>query len=157
MFSSPANRRSAIARLCCLILLTCLCASAQEFTPATPANAKPFIGVWEAKFHGNPFLTVKIAFEGNKLVGTISHANIEVNEAGELTKAEAVGGENPITDARVKGDILRITTKNTDDSEESIRSELRSVANNEVSMRILVPPDVPAPKPWRLERVAAKP
>jgi len=158
MFSSPANRRPAIAGLCCLMLLTCLCglASAQEFTPATAANAKQFIGVWKGDFHGSPFVTVKISFEGNKLVGSISHANIEVNEAGELTKAEAVEGANTITDARIMGDVLRITSKNTD-SEDEYHSELKLVAKNEASLRMMVPPDVQAPKPWRLERVTEKP
>ena len=159
MFSPSAKRRSAIAGLCCLMFLTSLrdLAFAQQFTPPTAANAKQFVGTWKGEFQGNPFVIVTIGFEGNKLVGTISHANIEVNEAGELTKAEAVEGANSITDARVNGDILRITTKSTDGSEESFQSELRLVANNEASLRMLVPPDVPAPKPWRLQRAAAKP
>ena len=159
MFSSAANRRPAIAGLCCLMFLIFLCdlASAQQFAPATAANAKQFIGVWKADFHGNPFLTVRIGFEGNKLVGTFSHADIQVNEAGELTKAEASDGASPITDARVNGDILRITIKSTDGAEESLESELKLVADNEASLRMLVPPDVPAPKPWRLERVSGKP
>jgi hypothetical protein len=139
------------------LIFLCDLASAQQFTPATAANAKQFIGVWKADFHGKPFVTVTIGFEGNKLVGTVSPADIEVNEAGELTRAEARDGADPITGARVNGDILRITIKSTDGSDESFQSELRLVANNEVSMRMLVPPDVPAPKPWRLERVAAKP
>ena len=162
MFSSPANRRSAIAGLCCLMFLIFLCdsASAQKFAPATTANAKQFVGVWKGDFHGHPFVTVTIGFEGDKLVGTVSHADIEVNKDGELTKALAGGGaDDLITDAQVKGDVLRITTKSADGSEDSFQSELRLVANNEVSMQIVVPPEVPAPapKPWRLERVAAKP
>jgi hypothetical protein len=159
MFSSPANRRPAMAGLFCLIFLTSLCglASAQQFTPATVANAKQFVGVWKGDFHGTPFVTVTIGFEGDKLVGSISHANIELNEAGELTKAEAVEGANPISDAQVNGNVLRITTTSEDGSGDSFHSELRWVANNEASLRMLVPPDVPKPKPWRLERVAAKP
>jgi len=162
MFSSPANRRSAIAGPCCLMFLIFLCdsASAQKFAPATTANAKQFVGVWKGDFHGHPFVTVTIGFEGDKLVGTVSHADIEVNKDGELTKAQAGGGaDDLITDAQVKGDVLRITTKSADGSEDSFQSELRLVANNEVSMQIVVPPEVPppAPKPWRLERVAAKP
>ena len=162
MFSSPANRRSAIAGLVCLMLLIFLCnsASAQQFAPATAANAKQFIGVWKGDFQGNPFVTVTINFEGDKLVGTVSHADIEVNKDGELTKAQAGGGpDDPITDARVKRDVLRITTKSADGSEDSFESDLRLVADNEVSMQIVVPPDVPAPapKPWQLKRVAAKP
>ena len=162
MFSSPANRRSAMAGLGCLMFLIFLCdsASAQKFAPATTANAKQFVGVWKGDFHGHPFVTVTIGFEGDKLVGTVSHADIEVNKDGELTKAQAGGGaDDLITDAQVKGDVLRITTKSADGSEDSFQSELRLVANNEVSMQIVVPPEVPAPapKPWRLERVAAKP
>ena len=162
MFSSPANRRPAIAGLCCLMFLIFLCDSAyaQQFDPATASNAKQFIGVWKGDFHGNPFVTVRIGFEGDKLVGTVSHADIEVNKAGELTKAEAGGGaDDPITYAQVKGDLLRITTKSADGSQDSFQSELRLFANNEVSFQILVPSEVPAPapKPWRLERVAAKP
>lgn len=161
MFGSPANRRSAIAGLCCLVLLILVrdLASAQQFVPATAANAKQFIGVWKGVFNGKPFVTVTIGFEGNKLVGSVSHADIEVDKAGELTKAEPGEGVDPITDARVNGDVLRITTKSADGSEDSFESELRLAANNEMSMQIVVPPDVPAPgpKPWRLERVAAKP
>ena len=162
MFSSPANRRSAIAGLYCLMFLFFLCdsASAQKFAPATTANAKQFVGVWKGDFHGHPFVTVTIGFEGDKLVGTVSHADIEVNKDGELTKAQAGGGaDDLITDAQVKGDVLRITTKSADGSEDSFQSELRLVANNEMSFQIVVPPEVPAPapKPWRLERVAAKP
>jgi len=82
------------------------------------------------------------------------------NKDGELTKAQAGGGaDDPITDARVKGDVLRITTKSADGSKDSFQSELRLVANNEVSMQICGPARSTrtAPKPWRLERVAAKP
>jgi len=162
MFSSLASRRSAIAGLVCLMLLIFLCdsASAQQFAPATVANAKQFVGVWKGDFHGSPFVTVTIGFQGDKLVGTVSHADIEVNKDGELTKAQAGGGpDDPITGARVKRDVLRITTKSADGSEDSFESDLRLVADNELSMQIVVPPDVPAPapRPWQLKRVAAKP
>jgi hypothetical protein len=159
MPSSARNVCRVIAMLCSLTLVTLLSslASAQHFAPATAENAKQFVGTWKANFQGNPFLTVTLAIKANKLVGTVSHANIEVNKAGELTKAEADDGEDPITDIRVAGDILRITTKSTDGSEDSIQSELRLVAANEADLRVLVPPDVPTPKPWRLQRVAAKP
>lgn len=155
MFRSPASRRGAIAGLWCWVFLAVLggFASAQQFAPATPANAKQFVGVWKAEFHGNPFVTVTIGFEGDKLVGSVSHADVEVGKDGELTKAEPGDGSDPITAANVKGDVLRITFG----SDEAIRSELRLVAKDEATLRMLVPPDVPAPKPWHLQRVAAKP
>lgn len=161
MFSSSAIGCRAIAGLRCLVFLTVLSgfASAQQFAPATAANAKQFAGIWKADFQGKPFLTIKIDFQGDKLVGTVSHADIEMNKDGELTKAEANESSepDPIADAQVKGDILRITTKSADGSGEGMRSELKLVAKDEASLRLMVPPDVAAPKPWRLERVSAKP
>lgn len=131
--------------------------SAQEFAKATPANAKQFVGTWKANFQGHPFLTVTLAIEGNKFAGTVSHVDIEVNKEGELTKADPGEGEDPIADLRVAGDTLRITVKSSDGSGDSIQSELRLVSANEADFRLVVPPDVPAPKPWRLHRVAATP
>ncbi len=160
MFNRKHDRH-AITLLTCTALVALFHASAfaQSFTPATASNAKQFVGVWKATFHGSPFLTVTIAVNGNKLAGNVSHANVELNKAGELTKAEANDGDPPdsITDARVNGDTLRITTKSTDGSEDSIEADMKLLANNEADLRMLVPPDVPAPKPWRLERVSAKP
>ena len=156
-FTSSRVRTS----LCCLMFVTVFqaLASAQHFTPATATNAKQFAGTWKASFQGNAFLTIALVIEGNKLVGTVSHANIELNKAGELTKAEANESEDPdpITDLRVNGNVLRITAKSTDGSEDSIQSEMRLIAVNEADLRMVVPPDVPAPKPWRLTRVATKP
>jgi len=133
-------------------------ASAQHFAPATATNAKQFVGVWTASFHGSAFLTVTLTLEGNKLAGKVSHANIELSSTGELAKAEANDEEppDPITDARVNGDRLRITAKSADGSGESIEAEIKLITNNEADFRIVVPPDVPAPKPWRLERAVSK-
>lgn len=100
-------------------------------------------------------MTIALHIDGNKIVGTVSHADVEVNQAGELTKAEANDGEDPITDLRVNGNILSITTKSTDGSEDSIQSKLTLIAGNDAELQMLVPPDVPAPKPWKLKRVSA--
>jgi hypothetical protein len=122
-------RRRVIALFCSLAAVTfcCASASAQHFTAATATNAKQFVGVWKASFKGKPFFTLELAIDGNKLVGTASHADIELNDAGELTKAEGNDAEapDPIVDARVAGDVLRINTKSTDGSENSIQSELK--------------------------------
>lgn len=159
MFNSEYKLRVTVV-LCCLTVIVMFHASApaQNFTPATATNAKQFVGVWKASFQGKPFLTVNLTTDGNKLAGNVSHADIELNKTGELTKAEASDGDpDPITDARVNGDTLQITTKSTDGSEDSIEAEMKLLANNEADFRLLAPPDVPAPKPWRLKRVTAKP
>ena len=90
MSSSARNVSRVIAMLCSLTLVALLSsvASAQEFAKATAANAKQFVGTWKANFQGHPFLTVTLAIEANKFVGTVSHVDIEVNKDGELTKAD---------------------------------------------------------------------
>ena len=99
-------------------------------------------------------MTIALTTEKDKLVGTMSHADLEVNKDGELTKAEATDGEDPIAYLRVKGNILRITIKTSDG--DSIQSGLTLTAADEAQLQMLVPPDVPAPKPWQFKRVATK-
>ena len=157
MFNFARTVRGLCTTLCCLISITLLhpSASAQkDFQPATATNAKQFVGVWKATFQGNPFLTIALNIEKNQLVGTVSHANMEVNKDGELTKAEASDGADPIADVRVNGNMLRITVKTTDGSGDSIQSELTLTAADEAELQLLVPPDVPTPKPWKLKRVS---
>jgi hypothetical protein len=155
MFNFARKVRGLCTALGGLIFITLLhpSASAQKnFQPATATNAKQFVGVWKGTFQGNPFITIALTTEKDKLVGTVSHANIEVNKDGELTKAEASEGESPITDVQVNGNILRITTKSSEG--DSIRSGMTLTAADEAELQLLAPPDVPTPKPWKLKRVA---
>ncbi len=128
---------------------------AQDFQPATSSNAKQFVGTWQASFNGSPFLTVIFTVADNKVTGSSGHADIDVNQAGELTKAEARDGEDPIIDAQVKGNVLRFTTKSTDGSQDSLQAELRLIGPDKGEIRLVgIPPDVPAPKPWAVSRVS---
>ena len=140
-----------------LSLVSCAMVFAQDFQPATSSNAKQFVGTWQASFNGSRFLTVTFAVADSKVTGSAGHANIEVNQAGELTKAEARDGQDPITDAQVKGNLLRFTTKSTDGSEDSLQAELRLIGPDRGEIRLIgLPPDVPAPKPWEVSRVSQK-
>ena len=140
-----------------LLLVSCATAFAQDFQPATTSNAKQFVGTWQASFNGSPFLTIIFAMADNKVTGSSSHANIDVNQAGELTKAEAKDGADPIIDAQVKGNVLRFTTKSTDGSEDSLQAELRLIEPDKGEVRIIgIPPDVPSPKPWQVTRASPK-
>ncbi len=140
-----------------LLLVSCALVFGQDFQPATSSNAKQFVGTWQASFKGSPFLTVIFSVADGKVSGSFSHADMEVNPAGELTKAEARDGEDPITEAQVKGNVLRFTTRSTDGSEDSLQAELRLIATDKGEIHLIgLPPDVPAPKPWEVSRVAQK-
>ena len=151
--SNPMTRSTAFGAV--LLLVSCALAVAQDFQPATSSNAKKFVGTWQASFHGNPFLTVTFNVAGNKVSGSMSHADMEVNQAGELTKAEARDGEDPIVNAQVKGNVLRFTTKSTDGSEDSVQAELKLIGPDKGEVRMVgLPPDVPSFKPWAVRRVS---
>ena len=152
---NPMIRSTAFGTV--LLLVSCAMVFAQYFQPATSSNAKQFVGTWQASFKGSPFLTVTFIVADDKVTGSASHADIDVNQAGELTKAEAKDGEDPIIDAQVKGNVLRFTTKSTDGSEDSLQAELRLVGPDKGDIRLIgIPADVPAPKPWEVSRVSQK-
>jgi hypothetical protein len=159
MFGLPADkqvRRSAVGAAA-VLLVSCAMVFAQDFQPATASNAKPFVGTWQASFKGSPFLTVIFSVADDKVSGSFSHADMEVNQAGELTRAEAKDGEDPIVNAQVKGNVLRFTTKSADGSEDSLQAELKLVGPDKGEIRLLgIPADVPAPKPWEVSRVSPK-
>jgi len=159
MFRLPAGKQLVrpTAGAAAVLLVSCAVVLAQDFQPATSSNAKQFVGTWQASFNGSPFLTVTFTVADNKVTGSMSHGNIELNQAGELTKAEAKDGEDPITDAQVKGSVLRFTTKSTDGSEDSLQAELRLIGPDKGEFRMIgIPPDVPSPKPWEVSRVSQK-
>ncbi len=138
-----------------LLLVSCGMVFGQDFQPATSSNAKQFVGTWQGSFDGKPFLTLTFNVAGNKVSGSMSHADIDVNKAGELTKAEARDGQDTITEAQVKGSVLRFTTKSTDGSEDSMQAELKLIAPDKGEVRMIgLPPDVPPFKPWAVRRVS---
>ena len=159
MFRLPAGKQlmRSTAGAAAVLLMSCFTVFGQDYQPATSSNAKQFAGTWQATFKGSPFLTVTFSVADDKVSGSFSHADMEVNQAGELTKAEARDGEDPITDAQVKGNALRFTTKSTDGSEDSLQAELKLTGPEKGEIRLLgIPPDVPAPKPWEVSRVSQK-
>jgi hypothetical protein len=110
-----------------------------------------FVGTWQAQFKGKPFLTIKLEKQQDKLTGTVSHTNIKLDDTGELTSAEELDGSNPIVEAKLTNGILHISSKD-EDSQETIQCEMKLTGTDQAELRLLVPPDVPRPKWWKLRR-----
>ena len=110
-----------------------------------------FVGTWQAEFKGKPFLTIKLEKRQDKLTGTVSHTNIRLDDTGELASAEELDGSNPIIEARLTNGILRISSKD-EDSQETVQCEMKLTGTDQAELRMLVPPDVPKPKWWKLRR-----
>jgi len=141
-----------------LLTVTCLGVSAvsiQVIQPTTTdADLQQFVGTWHAQFKGKTFLTIKLEQQQGKLTGTTSHADMQVGKDGELTSAEEHEGSDPIVEAKLTGGVLLITTKE-EDSQDTIQCEMKLTGTDQAELRVLAPPDVPTPKPWKLERAKA--
>jgi hypothetical protein len=147
-------RASALATLV-LLLVTCLGVSGFSIQVAQPTKAdgdlQQFVGTWQAKFKGKIFQTIKLEIKQGKLTGTVSHANVGVDQSGELTDVEILDGSDAITEAKLTSGLLRIT------EEDAIQFEMKIIGANQAQIQIVIPPaeagQVPtAPKPWKLER-----
>ena len=134
-------------------MATCFGATAFSVHVAQPSHAdlQQFVGTWQARFKGKIFETIKLEKQQGKLTGTASLGDIQLDKDGELTSAHEVDGNDPIVEATVTGGILRITTKESS-SQETTQFEIKLTGPDQVELRMLTPPDVTAPKPWKLER-----
>jgi hypothetical protein len=111
-----------------------------------------FVGTWHAEFKGKTFLTIKLEEQQDKLTGTASHFDVRLDDTGELASAEeGVGQAIPISEAKLTNGILRITLKEGD-SQDTIQCEMKLTGTDQAELRMLVPPDVPKPKWWKLLR-----
>jgi beta-lactamase regulating signal transducer with metallopeptidase domain len=149
-----ARAQALVLATLALLIATCLGASGvsiQVIQPSTDADLQQFVGTWHAQFKGRTFLTINLEKQQGKLTGTVSHADIQVDKDGELTSAEEHEGSNPIVEARLTSGTLHITTKEQT-SQDTIQFDMKLTGTDQAELRVLAPPDVPAPKPWKLER-----
>jgi hypothetical protein len=146
---------SAVAALATLLVM-CLAVSGYSFQVVQPSNTvadlNPFVGTWHAQFKGKSFLTINLQMQHGKLTGNVSHTDVQVGKDGELTSAEEQEGSNPIVEAKLTSGILHIITKE-ETSQDTIEFEMKLTGTDQAELRVFAPPDVPAPKPWKLERV----
>ena len=138
-----------------LLLATCLVVSGFSIQVAqssnTNADLQQFVGTWHAQFKGKTFLTINLQRQQGKLTGSVSHVDLQVDKNGELTSAEEHEGSDPIVEARLANGTLHITTKEQT-SQDTIQCDMKLTGTDQAELRVLAPPDVPAPKPWKLER-----
>lgn len=118
---------------------------------ADASGNQQFVGTWHAEFKGKTFLTIKLEKQQDKLTGTVSHFDVKLGDTGELTSAEEREGSSPIIEAKLTNGILRLTLQD-EDSQDTIQCEMKLTGTEQAELRMLVPPDVPKPKSWKLLR-----
>jgi hypothetical protein len=158
-----ARTRAGLATITTITLVSLALTAA--FSQAAKASAEKgdlsaYAGKWEGKFHGKTFVTLKLKLFEGRLTGTISKTHIELNQNGELTRAEQGSGEDPIIEARIDGDLLQLTARehvnnNGEESDENNTLQMKLTDVRTAELRIVAPPDIPAPKAWKIERTAS--
>ena len=138
-----------------LLIATCLGVSAFSVQVSQPhetnADLQPFVGTWQGKFKGTIFQTVKLAVKENKVTGTISHANVDVDpNSGELTGVDLLDGSDAVVGAKLTSGMLRIT------EEDGMQFDMKVLGPDLAEIQLVVPAEaaskVSTPKPWKLER-----
>jgi len=56
-------------------------------------------------------VTIKLEDQNDKLTGTISHSQIQLDNQGELTSAQPQEGEDSFTEIKVNDKTLHLTAK----------------------------------------------
>ena len=75
------------------VLLSCLLLQpVSALDNADPNQA--FSGTWQAQFQSKTFVTIKLEDQNGKLIGSISHSQIQLDNQGGLTSAEPQDGED---------------------------------------------------------------
>ena len=138
-------------------LLVAMCLGVSGFSiqvtqaQSRDADLQPFVGTWQAKFKGKIFETIKLEKKQDKLTGTVSHADVNVDpKNGDLTGVEVLDGSDAIVEAKLTGGILRIT------EEDDLQFEMKITGADQAQLQVVMPPDSPTVKPWKLERVASQ-
>jgi hypothetical protein len=141
-----------------LLIATCLGVSAFSVQVSQPhksnADLQPFVGTWQAKFKGTIFQTVKLAVKEDRVTGTISRANVDVDpKSGDLTGVDLLDGSDAVVGAKLTSGLLRIT------EEDGMQFDMKVLGPDLAEIQLVVPAEaaskVSTPKPWKLERAKA--
>jgi TonB family protein len=127
------------------------------FVKSSGTGAESFMGTWQAEFQGKTFIVVELRTQGNKLTGTVSPFTIEIDKAGNLTKAERGdhGGWDVVEAALDQNGLaLKCKDRETGDID---RFQMGLIGEQEALLSPVGAPAPPAgPQPFKLRRVPAQ-
>ena len=131
-----------------LIAFLPLLASAPLAAQGADAQKK-FAGTWEAKWRDKVICTIRLT-AGEQISGETEACNINVDANGDLQEPESTEHSDPpspITNAKLRDDILTFDIKDDDDV---LKFEMKVIGDGRAELRIL---DSPIQiKPIRFDR-----
>lgn len=103
-------------------------------------------GTWQASVNGTAVCTLQLQ-GGEKISGTLNNCSLNFNEKGELVAPDAVSsGSSPLVNVKLEKDVLSFEVK---DEGESIKMELKLVADARADLRIIDGPPNIKPVPFQ--------
>ena len=117
------------------------------FTPAA-AQQQKFDGVWEAKFKGDVFMTVKVHV-ADTVSGTMNGGHLEVNNDGDITEASGGGKELAISNAKIEDNKLSFDCVNDD---ETMKLVMKITGDGEAELQFLNLPEGVKMRPIRFRK-----
>lgn len=129
--------------------------TAPQKKPVSPFTE--YAGEWTSTFEGKVWLRLQLELAGDHLIGSLVHSrDIAWQDSGELKAASEEQSAETIADAVVNPDGLLLTAKDHDTQETShYLMRLGSPVKDVADLRMVgeaMPPGMPKPKPWRLEK-----
>jgi TonB family protein len=126
------------------------------FMKSSGNSAESFVGTWQAEFQGKTFVVVELTTQGHKLTGTVSPFTIELDKAGNLTKAEPGDhGGWDVVEAELEGNGLTVTCRDRE-SGDIDRFQMGLMGEKEALLSPVGMPAPPAgPQPFKLRKVPA--
>ena len=112
--------------------------------------SKKFTGTWEARFNGAVFCVLKIQTD-EKLAGSMSSVDIDVDEDGNLRSAQAKNEEVAILRPNIENDNLHFEW-NDDPNEKPLKFEMTITGNGQAELRFLTTPEDVKIKPFKFTR-----
>jgi hypothetical protein len=126
------------------------------FVKSSGNSAESFVGTWQAEFQAKTFILLELKMKGDNLTGTMSPFTIELDKAGNLTKAERGDhGGWDVVEAELDQNGLALKCKDRETGDID-RFQMRLIAEREAllsPMGALAPPA--GPQPFKLHKVSA--
>jgi TonB family protein len=126
------------------------------FVKTSGNGAESFLGTWQAEFQRKTFILLELRTQANKLTGTMSPFTIELDKAGNLTKAEPGDhGGWDVVEAELEGSGLAVTCRDRETGDID-RFQMRLIGEKEALLSPVGMPAPPAgPTPFKLRKVPA--
>ena len=129
--------------------------------PASQAPGQTYAGTWIAEFTGTTYIRLELEGAAGALRGRISLGNVQVDAQGEVNKAEPAPRElKTIFDVTLRTTSIAFSHKDGNDTD---HFEMRLVGNEAAELLLILTDEdrkelaadgLPAPKPFRLKKVA---